>query len=432
MSDLIVHGGVPLKGHIQPSANKNAVLPILAATLLTRQPVRLQRVPAITDAKRLLDLFHALGSRVHADSAHGEVEIEHRDCTFDARGARLPQAMRSSILLVPPLLARFGQARIEDEVRGCTLGVREIDPHVEVFERFGARVERAADGWLLRAHRPLQGTTHWLDYASVTTTENFVLCAVLARGRSKLVNAACEPHVQEFCRFLIGLRARIEGVGTSTLHITGVDSLNGGEHRFDEDFHEVTTFLALSAITGGDVAVKNPQPETCVLIDRCFAKLGVFIAHEHGWSRAVLEDGLRVRAPFTRNLLPKIEAAPWPYLCADLLPVFIALGVRAHGSMLFWNKVYDGALGWTPELAKFGAQAFLSDPHRLITFGGMPLSPAEVESPYIIRVAIALLMVAASIEGRSVVRHAAPIRRAHPMFVENLVALGARIEWRDE
>jgi UDP-N-acetylglucosamine 1-carboxyvinyltransferase len=238
--------------------------------------------------------------------------------------------------------------------------------------------------------------------------------------------------VQEFCRFLVSLGARIEGIGTSTLSVTGVQSLRGGAHRFDEDFHEITTFLALSAITGGDVRVKNPVPEQFPLIDRTFAKLGAFVTHDDGWSRVVTEGGaLRVREPFTRNVLPKIEAAPWPYLSVDLLPIFIALGVRAEGSVLFWNKVYDGALGWTSELAKFGAQAFQSDPHRVVTFGGKPLSPAEVESPYIIRVAIALLMVAASIEGRSVIRHAAPIRRAHPQFVENLVALGARIEWRE-
>jgi UDP-N-acetylglucosamine 1-carboxyvinyltransferase len=237
--------------------------------------------------------------------------------------------------------------------------------------------------------------------------------------------------VQEFCRFLVSLGARIEGIGTSTLTVTGVGGLRGGEHRFDEDFHEITTFLALSAITGGDVWVKNPVPEQFPLIDRTFAKLGAFVTHEQGWSRVVTEGGLRVREPFTRNLLQKIEAAPWPYLSADLLPIFIALGVRAEGSVLFWNKVYDGALGWTSELAKFGAQAFQSDPHRVVTFGGKPLSPAEVESPYIIRVAIALLMVGASIEGRSVIRHGAPIRRAHPQFVENLASLGARIEWRE-
>jgi UDP-N-acetylglucosamine 1-carboxyvinyltransferase len=432
MSDLIVHGGAPLKGAVSPSANKNAVLPILAATLLTHEPVRLERVPEITDAKRLLELFRAMGSRVEADFATGVVEIEHRDTAFDARTLRLPQAMRSSILLVPPLLTRFGCARIEDEVRGCTLGVREIDPHVEVFEHFGARTERGDDGWVLSVKRPLQAVQHWLDYASVTTTENFVLCAALARGRSTLTNAACEPHVQEFCRFLMSLGARIEGVGTSTLTVIGVARLSGGEHRFDEDFHEITTFLALSAITGGEVRVKNPLPQQFALIDRTFAKLGVFISHEHGWSRAVVEGELKVREPFTRNLLQKIEAAPWPYLSADLLPIFIALGVRAHGSVMFWNKVYDGALGWTSELAKFGAHAFQSDPHRVVTFGGKPLAAAEVESPYIIRVAIALLMLAASIEGCSVIRHAAPIRRAHPRFVENLSALGARIVWREE
>ena len=432
MSDLIVHGGAPLSGAIQPSANKNAVLPILAATLLTHEPVRLERVPEITDARRILELFRTMGSRVEADFDTGVVEIEHRDTTFDVKTMRLPEGMRSSILLVPPLLTRFGCARIEDEVRGCTLGVREIDPHIEVFEHFGARTDRGEDGWVLNVKRPLQAVQHWLDYASVTTTENFVLCAVLAQGRSVLTNAACEPHVQEFCRFLISLGARIEGVGTSTLTVTGVPSLRGGEHRFDEDFHEITTFLALSAITGGDVKVKNPVPEQFPLIDRTFAKLGAFVTHEDGWSRVVTEGGrLRVREPFTPNVLPKIEAAPWPYLSVDLLPIFIALGVRAEGSVLFWNKVYDGALGWTSELAKFGAQAFQSDPHRVVTFGGKRLSPAEVESPYIIRVAIALLMVAASIEGRTVIRHAAPIRRAHPQFVENLVALGARIEWRE-
>ena len=144
-----------------------------------------------------------------------------------------------------------------------------------------------------------------------------------------------------------------------------------------------------------------------------------------------MDDRLRVREPFTQHILQKIEAAPWPYLPVDLLPIFIALGVKAEGSVMFWNKVYDGALGWTSELSKFGAHAFLSDPHRMVTFGGKPLVPAEVESPYIIRVAIALLMVAACTNGRSVIRNASPIRRAHPRFVENLCSLGARIEWSE-
>lgn len=422
---------MPLSGRIEPSANKNAVLPILCATLLTRQPVRLRGVPDITDVRKILQFFEAIGSEVHADMARGIVGLHHRHTVFDARRHRLPVEMRSSIMLVPPLLARFGEARIEDEVKGCTLGVREIDPHVETMRRFGARIEPGDDAFVVHLDEPMRATEHWLDYASVTTTENFVLCAVLASGRSVLTNAACEPHVQEFCEFMCRLGAHIEGIGTSRLVIEGVDALGGTEFRFAEDFHEVATFLALGAITGGEVTVRNSRPEHFPLIDRSLAKFGVHVTHRGGWSHARVHDRLRVAEPFTRNMLQKIEAAPWPYLPVDLLPIFMALGVRAEGSAMFWNKVYDGAMGWTSELSKFGAQVFLSDPHRAISFGGRPLVPAQVDSPYIIRVAIALLMVAASIEGRSVIRHAAPIRRAHPRFVENLCSLGARIEWTD-
>ena len=307
--------------------------------------------------------------------------------------------------------------------------MREIDPHVEVFEGFGAQVERGQGALFVTAPRPLHAHRQWLDYASVTTTENFVLCAALADGVSELTNAASEPHVQEFCSFMRRMGARIEGCGTSRLTVTGVDELHGVDFSFVEDFHEVVTFLALGAITGGDVEVRNTAPQFFPLLDRSFAKLGVEVTHRDGWSRARVPHGLKVREPFTRNMLQKIEAAPWPYFPVDLLPIFIALGVRAEGQVMFWNKVYDGALGWTSELSKFGAHAFLSDPHRVVVFGGKPLVGAEVESPYIIRVAIALLMLASSIEGRSTIYNATPIRRAHPRFVENLVSLGAKIEW---
>ena len=431
MSDLIVHGGQPLQGRLIPSANKNAVLPILCATLLTREPVRLRGIPEITDVKKILEIFRMLGSRVEVDFTSGVLDVHHLETRFDEREHRLPEEMRSSIMLVPPLLARFGVARIEDDVKGCSLGMREIDPHVEVMQRFGAMVERTADGLLMRSPHPLQASEHWLDYASVTTSENFVLCAALASGRSVLMNAASEPHVQEFCAFMKMLGAKIEGGGTSRLVVDGVERLGGGEFTFAEDFHEIVTFLALGAITGGNVTVKNSTPEQFPLIDRTFAKFGARIVHEGGWSRVETDGPLHVREPFTRNILQKVEAAPWPYLPVDLLPIFVALGVRAEGSMMFWNKVYDGAMGWTSELSKFGAHAVMCDPHRVIIFGGKPLSPASVESPYIIRVAIALLMLASSIPGRSTIRNATPIRRAHPHFVENLVGLGANIEWTD-
>ncbi|MEJ8847433.1 UDP-N-acetylglucosamine 1-carboxyvinyltransferase [Variovorax rhizosphaerae] len=433
MTNLVVHGGTPLRGRIIPSANKNAVLPVLCATLLSSEPLRLLGVPDITDVRKILEIFRTLGSDVKMDHATGTLEIHHHATEFDCARHRLPEEMRSSIMLVPPLLARFGVARLEDNVKGCTLGVREIDPHVEVFRRFGSQIERAEGSLVVRAaNGALTPNDHWLDYASVTTTENFVLCASAAQGSSTLTNAASEPHVQEFCRFMAMMGVRIEGLGTSRLTVHGGDKLKGGEFRFDEDFHEITTFLALGAITGGDVIVRNSAPETFPLIDRTFEKFGVKITHEDGWSRVIPNGPLKVQTPFTSNVLTKVEAAPWPYFPVDLLPIFIALGVRAQGNAMFWNKVYDGALGWTGELSKFGAHVFSSDPHRLVTFGGNPLTPAVVESPYIIRVAIALFMVAASIEGRSEIRNATPIRRAHPNFVENLRSLGVRVEWTSE
>ena len=429
MAHLIVHGGTPLSGRITPSANKNAVLPILCATLLSREPVRLVGIPEITDVRKLLEIFRMLGSEVSVDYDTGVLDLHHRDTHFDPQRHHLPEEMRSSIMLVPPLLARFGVARIENDVTGCTLGVREIDPHVEVMERFGGRVQRSREALLIHVDAGLKANHHWLDYASVTTTENFVLCAALAHGTSTLMNAASEPHVQEFCAFMAMLGAQIEGIGTSRITVHGVGRLGGGEFKFAEDFHEAVTFMALGAITGGSIVVKNSAPEQFPLIDRTFAKFGVEIVHADGWSRALVNGPLKVREPFTANILQKVEAAPWPYLPVDLLPIFVALGVKAEGSAMFWNKVYDGAMGWTSELSKFGAHAFMADPHRIVTFGGKKLAPAEVESPYIIRVAIALLMLASSIPGKSVIKNATPVRRAHPRFAENIRALGAQIEW---
>ena len=428
MSHLIVHGGRPLKGGITPSANKNAVLPVLCATLLTDDPVVLHRVPDITDVRKLLELFRALGSSVDMDFASGTLKLQHGS-RLDTSGACLPAGMRSSIMLVPALLHRFGRVQLKDDVTGCTLGAREIDPHIEVFRAFGAEVEIEPGAVTIRAPRRFAASDHWLDYALVTSTENFVLCAAIARGRSRLTNAACEPHVQEFCAFLSLMGARIVGSGSSQLQVDGADALGGAEYTFADDFHEVATFLAMSAITGGDVVVRNGASAQFALLDRTFAKFGVELEHRDGFSCAHVSAPLKVRPPLTANILQKVEAAPRPYVPADLLPIFIALGVRAEGSVMFWNKVYEGALGWGSELGKFGAHAMLCDPHRLIVHGGKPLVPATVKSPYIIRVAIALFMLAASIDGRSTILNALPIRRAHPRFVDNLNALGATVEW---
>jgi len=423
-----VRGGKPLTGRIEPSANKNAVLPVLCATLLSDAPIILRNVPEITDVTRIVEFFGELGSTVKWDKAAKVLEIDHSTITPSGK-ARLPQAMRASIMMIPGLLVRLGEARLEHEVKGCTLGAREIDPHVAVFRAFGADVGQKGHDIVFRVTGTGQATRMWLEYASVTTTENFILSALTVDGTSQIVNAACEPHVQEMCTFLECLGANIIGKGTSTVSIEGRPKLGGADYTFSDDFHEVATFLALAAVTGGDISVKNDHPEHFDLIDRTFQKFGAQVTHKDGWSRLDAPAGLKVEENFTSHLITKVEAAPWPYILADLLPIFIALGVKAEGQVMFWNKVYEGGLTWHTELSLFGAHTLLCDPHRLITFGGDPLAPATVTSPYIIRVAIALLMVASSIEGESTILDADPIRRAHPNFVDNFVSLGADVQW---
>jgi UDP-N-acetylglucosamine 1-carboxyvinyltransferase len=436
MADLVIHGGKPLSGTITPSGNKNSVLPILCASLLTDEPVELRNVPSITDVEKLVTFFAEQGSRVDWDRDAGRLTLDH--ATFDTARleGELPAGMRSSVLLFAPLLQRMRKLALPSNAKGCALGIRELDPHLEILEKLGARVARSAGrrgaGDLrLTLPRGFQGARHWPDYMSVTATENFVMAAVLARGRSVLLNAASEPHVQDLCAALVAMGARIEGIGTSQLTVTGVRRLRGGSFTVNTDHHEVVTFLALGAITGGTVRVRRSLPRHFDLINRSFAKLGVRIEYEGDTALVRGRQPLVVEEPFTTNLLPKIEAAPWPYFPVDLLPCMIALAVRARGAVMFWNKVYEGGFTWMSELSKFGAHVVVSDPHRVTVFGAKPLRPTVVEAPYIIRAAVALYMVAASIPGRSVVRHADTIRRAHPRFVENLRSLGAEVEWKE-
>ncbi len=428
MANLIVHGGKPLSGIITPSGNKNAVLPILCATLLTNEPVTLSNVPAITDIEKLVAFFRSIGSRIDWDREAKTMRLDHSGLATEIDPDALPQGMRSSVLLFAPLLHRFKSIQLDSNPKGCALGVRELDPHLEILSHLGAKVAHE-EALSIRLEGAFRGASHWADYMSVTTTETFVMAASLADGQSALTNAASEPHVQDLCRFLVSMGARIEGIGTSVLRVTGVESLGGANAAISSDHHEVATFLALGAITGGDVRIERSEPQHSELINRSFAKMGVRIAYEGSTAHCGPEQSLRIQQPFTTNLLPKIEAAPWPYFPVDLLPPMVALATQAEGVIHFWNKVYEGGFSWLPELVKFGAHAVVSDPHRIIIFGQRPMRPAIVEAPYIIRAAVALYMTAASIEGRSIVKNADPIRRAHPQFAENLRKLGAEIEW---
>ncbi len=429
MADLIIHGGKPLSGTITPSGNKNSVLPILCATLLTDAKVSLRNVPNITDVEKLVNFFVEQGSVVAWDRAAGTMSIDHSGFDAARLNGELPAGMRSSVLLFAPLLQRMKKISLPTNAKGCSLGIRELDPHLEILEKLGAKVAHN-DDLILSLKGRFAGARHWPDYMSVTATENFIMAAVLADGESVLLNAASEPHVQDLCAVLTAMGAKIAGRGTSQLTVTGVRSLKGGSFTINSDHHEVVTFLALGAITGGEVRVKHSLPQHFDLINRSFAKLGVKIDYDGDTAIVRKKQKLVVAEPFTSNLLPKIEAAPWPYFPVDLLPCMIALSVRASGTVMFWNKVYEGGFTWMSELSKFGAHVVVSDPHRITVFGAKPLRPTVVEAPYIIRAAVALYMVAASIPGKSVVKNADTIRRAHPNFVENLRSLGAEVEWK--
>lgn len=428
MANLIVHGGKPLSGVITPSGNKNSALPILCASLLATEPVTLTNVPAITDIEKLVVFFREIGIKIDWDRDAKTMRLDTSEIATDLDEVTLPQGMRSSVLLFAPLLHRFKKIRLDTNPKGCSLGIRELDPHFEILAKLGASIDRS-NGLELSIDERFQGSSYWADYMSVTTTENFVMAAALANGSSTLTNAASEPHVQDVCRFLVSLGAKIDGIGTSIITVTGVPELGGGETKISSDHHEVATFLAIGAITGGEVRIEDSEPQHFDLINRSFGKFGVHIDVEGETAICRANQTLKIQQTYTPNLLPKIEAAPWPYFPVDLLPPMIALATQAEGVMHFWNKVYEGGFAWLPELVKFGAHAVVSDPHRIIVFGKRPMHPATVEAPYIIRAAVALYMTAASIDGRSIVKNADPIRRAHPHFAENLRKLGADIEW---
>lgn len=428
MSNITVNGGKKLSGEITPSGNKNSVLPILCASLLTDEIVTLHNVPDLLDVNKLVEQLISIGSLITWDKTSMTLVINNTKINKDLFSEDFPVGMRGSILLFSPLLHRMKKLKMRNEIGGCALGIREIDPHIDVLEALGAKVKRGEVIEFSIDDR-FRGGEIWPDYMSVTSTENFINAAVLAKGTSKMINAASEPHVQELCNFLEKMGAMIGGIGTSTLTIDGVSELHGTEFTIGSDHHEITTFLALGAMTGGEVRVTNAIPHHFPLIVRSFKKLGVEIEYEGDTAIVRENQELIIERPFTHNMIQKIEAAPWPYFPVDLMPLMIALAIHAKGEIMFWNKVYEGGLFWVPELAKFGAKLSLSDPHRIIIFGGEKLTPATVAAPNIIRAAISLTMLALATEGKSTILYADSIKRAHPNFEQKLQQLGADITW---
>lgn len=426
--NLVVFGGRPLNGTLRPSGNKNAVLPMLCASLLSDDDVLLENVPDIQDVSGIVTFFQAGGSSVEWDKGAKTIFLNHSQ--FDlTRTTGLPSKIRSSVMLISPLLRRFGRIFVDTNMTGCALGAREIDPHIHHLVNHGATIVSETP-LEITLQGGFTGARSWPEYASVTGTSTFLLSSVTAKGSSVLRNAAFEPHVLAVRHMLSQMGAKIEDDGSAGIVVEGVQRLNGGRFVVPDDHHEVATFLAIGAASGGRIRVETSLVDEMALIFAQLRKLGVELAIEAdsvtvtGWTREVSQ-------PFTRSIMPKIEAAPWPYFPADLLPQMIGLAIGCKSDVLFWNKIYEGALGWVGELSKFGARVVACDPHRVIVGPSAALTPAIVEAPYIIRVVLGLLIAAIQINGRSVIKNADPIWRAHPGFVENLKMLHAVIDVTD-
>jgi UDP-N-acetylglucosamine 1-carboxyvinyltransferase len=422
MESFVIEGGCPLRGSIRAAGNKNAALPIIAAALLTDEPVTLTNVPAIRDVASMLELVADLGVEVD-ESGGGVVRIVAEDVRKHELDAELCTRIRASILLAGPLLARWGEA-IVPPPGGDVIGRRRLDTHIHAFARLGAEIQ--ADRRLEMKATRLVGTQIFLDEASVTGTENAVMAAALAEGETTIVNAACEPHVQDLCRFLVSLGARIDGIGSNVLVIHGVDRLGGGEWRICPDHIEVASFVGLGAVTEGEIVIEDVVPEHM---------LGVW----HGFERLGIEwhaDGASVRVPGGQELIvrddlgaqiPKVEDGPWPAFPADLTSIALAVATQARGTVLIFEKMFENRLFFVDKLVTMGARIILCDPHRAVVNGPTRLYGERMESPDI-RAGMAMLIASLCAEGRSTIGNIGQIDRGYERIDARLRALGASIE----
>jgi len=421
MESFVIEGGRPLAGHIRAAGNKNGALPILAACLLTDEPIRLENVPHIRDVETMMALLDELGADV-AWTGPNEVTVHAADIVTHEIDEELAGQIRASFLLAGPLLARLGRASIPPP-GGDVIGRRRLDPHVHAFERLGVEV-RLNHHYEMRAER-LAGETIFLEEASVMATENVVMAAALAVGETTLVNAACEPHVQDLCRFLGSLGARIDGIGANVLRIQGVDRLAGGEHRIESDHIEVASFIGLAAATGGGITIEDAAFDDLGPILPGFERLGV---------RVELE-GTSVRVPSGQNLtilddlggqIPKIEDGPWPAFPADLTAIALAVATQAEGTLLIFEKMFENRLFFVDKLVSMGARIILCDPHRAVVNGPAKLYGQRMASPDI-RAGMALLIASLCAEGTSTIGNIAEIDRGYEHIDERLRGLGASI-----
>jgi UDP-N-acetylglucosamine 1-carboxyvinyltransferase len=419
---FLIEGPRRLSGTIRAAGNKNGALPILAATLLADGPVTVANVPRIRDVDTMLDLLIELGAD-GAWTGQNEVRVDATPVSKWAPDVRLGSRIRASFLLAGPLLARFGRATMPPP-GGDVIGRRRLDPHIHAFSELGAEVElgRSFD---ITAPK-LRGASVFLDEASVMATENTVMAAVLTPGETVLGNAACEPHVQDLCNFLVSLGAKIEGIESNVLRITGVERLSGGSWVLGPDHIEVGSFIGMAAITGGDVTIEGVRTKDLVSIIPAFARLGVQVevgadtVHVPARQQLVVQDDLG-------GMVPKIEDGPWPAFPSDLTSIAVTVATQAFGTVLMFEKMFENRLFFTDKLVSMGARIILCDPHRAVVTGPSRLRGQRMESPDI-RAGMAMLIASLCAEGESTIGAVHQIDKGYERIDERLRALGARIE----
>jgi UDP-N-acetylglucosamine 1-carboxyvinyltransferase len=424
MEKFVIQGGSPLSGEIAAAGNKNAALPILAACLLTDEEVVLGNVPRISDTETQIKLLELLGVSVEW-TAENEVRLRADAVSAVEVDEQAASRIRASFLLAGPLLARFGEARMPPP-GGDTIGRRRLDPHLDAFRDLGAKV--GGDRWTEISAPPggLKPCRIFMDEPSVMGTENALLAAALTPGPTTIGNAACEPHVQDLARLLVKMGAKIDGIGSNVMTVHGRDKLAGAEHDVCPDHIEVASFMALAAVTGGELRVRDADPEDLVTIRRHFRRLGLQSMVE---GRDVLvppEQRLQIRDD-VGDAIPKIDDGPWPAFPADLTSIALALATQARGTILIFEKMFENRLFFVDKLVAMGARITLCDPHRAIVSGPSRLHGARLESPDI-RAGMAMLIAALAAEGTSEIGNIAQIDRGYERIDRRLRELGARIE----
>jgi len=422
MDRFIIEGGYPLQGTVTPSGNKNAALPILAATLLTDQGVVIRNLPQIKDVETMLEILAHLGVEIHR-LGNKELALRARNVKRTEIDPQLTRRIRASILLSGPLLARCGGISLPPP-GGDVIGRRRLDTHLMALRSLGTQIEVGSRYEMKTTG--LVGREIFLDEASVTGTENTLMAACLAKGTTIIRNAASEPHVQDLARFLNRLGAKISGLGSNTLVVEGVDRLHGGEYEIEPDHIEIGSFIACAAVTGGELLIKNGQPEHLKMILLVLRRLGIGVEVRGNDLFVPHHASLKVVAD-AHGAIPKIDDAPWPGFPADLMSVAIVVATQAEGTVLFFEKLYESRMFFVDKLIAMGAHLVLCDPHRVVVVGPARLHGEVMESPDI-RAGMALVVASLCAEGQSVIKNIGQIDRGYERIDEKLRAVGARIE----